>query len=633
MRKELLFVIVVWLLVIFIPFPSSAQNNDENTAFIPNMLYESIQLLNNSDLFEPVTCGIEGSSGEFSFCHTQDMGYITLNWTHIAGTELEYNLTSSTLPMDFDFSYFGVEFSWNQNVLPTFANLSLSYNITTTGNFQYDNWPGMYEIWTWLESPNGNWYRFGTYYGGNDEPFFQWGMVADWATDLVFQDLIDLGSSSSAKVIIGLVPSWRFISGTTSDPWQTYNGSVLISFSNVNMDILYRTANDFPEEYQPLYESEWQQGDSDLYRDSYLLPDGRSLLLSAYEIDHYIQGSSLTMMDARAEIMWRKTWNGSDQIFWHDVGVFGNTIYLVGSITSPTRDNADLQLRALDLQGDFLWSKDYDLDLSGASRDLVISRDGQIYIGISGTEGNYRNYILKLDNNGLILWEREFSQRIWDNILSFHIDSEGNLFTLTFFELSKWSESGELLWTINEFFEDICTLNDGSVLTVRDYRTEALNLSKVDRDGNLQWSQILWIKYSEGWYDYLSPIAMKQIYDGQIYLLLGTGGYHPSRIIMRIDANGNHLGNTTIMFCDELYTSYNKPQYLDMHISDTNLIYVFGRILDRNWDYSLTVAIFGIEPLIIGSSSQDVLTTIGAVVVMVGTIVSLHKWRKRYPGK
>ncbi|MHA1908799.1 MAG: hypothetical protein ACW98Y_15975 [Candidatus Thorarchaeota archaeon] len=623
MQRRIGLLLIGFLFILCNPTFVIAQESIEESAFIPEDLYDSTDLLDNPDFLEPNEGDVNGSSGEFSVHQNLESGFFTLNWTHTAGTELVYDNSSGMLPRCQDFAYLTQDFTWTNEVLPTFSNITLRYNVSTTGDFRYDFWPGMYEIQMWFIDPNHNWERINTFYGGSDETFTDWVILDGAETDSVFQSLIDEGPFIGAKLAICLVPSWRFYENYDTYPWDSYNGSVLVSFQYASMNVLFRTPEEFPKESEPLYELEWNQGDSDYYRDSCLTTDGRSLMLSTYEIQNQLIGSSLTYLDSRADMIWRKTWNDSEAIFWHDVCFFSDTIYLLGSMDSGGSDN-DLQLRALDWQGEFLWSRNYDYAHSVYPRDLAISREGEIYIGFSGAEDYNRNHLLKVDLLGQELWEVDFGQSIWDDIMSVNVGDDGSVVTLMLFGILKWSPEGDRIWEIDGYFEKTCALADGSVITAQDYMSGALNITKFNTEGSRIWSQILSIQYSEGWYDYIGMLSMTQAYDGRIYLLIALGGYHPGRIILRIDSDGNDVGNTTVVFSEEIYHSFNQPQYFDVYISETNLVYLYGRILDREWDYSITVAVLGIEPLIIGSTGQAVITTVIAGSILIVTIVIMN---------
>jgi hypothetical protein len=612
------------LVLLFIPLPVVGQGTYTESSFVPASLYDSIELVSNPELEEPMDCGTYGSSGEFSYQHDIESGILTLNWTHTAGTELDFEQIS-ILPECREFAFFSNIITWSVPVPPTFSNISLQYNITTTGDFHNDIWPGMYEIAIWLVSPDNIWLRMNTFYGGSDDAFLDWIVLDQEDTEALFQLLMASGSDSSIQLVIGLIPSWRFLNNDGEHPWQTYNGSVAVSFHSVSMNTLFRTNNDFPEENEPLYDIAWNQGDSDFYRDSCLTPDGHSLLLSSYEIDNMLAGSSLTYLNSRAEVEWRMTWNDTEFIQWHDVACDSERIYLLGS--EEHQSLTSMPFVILDWEGNYLLQAALGPTSGYQPKDLAVSRDGEIYVGYSLRGDNNRNYLMKINDQGEIIWDRTFDETAWNEIISVDVSNGGSIFTLTAFEISKWNQAGVRLWSHEGYFDDACVLSDGSVIVAHDSFTGSLNLTKFDSNGIMEWSYILSIEYSEGWYDYLGVNSITQAYDESIYLLLATGGYHPGRFIMQIDSYGNRLGNTTIVLSEEIYLTFNQPQYFDIHISENNLVYLYGRILDRDWDYSITMAIHGIDPLIINATIQATITTAIAASLVLVTLVIYQRWK------
>jgi hypothetical protein len=622
----------VALVLVIIIFSSTTlvfgQDIDQRTIFIPSNLYSSTNLFDNTELHDPVGLGASNPSGEFSFQQDVEAGTVTLSWTHVAGTELIFNMTNPTFPVSREYSLFSIDFSWEYNVLPTQSNLSMSYSVSTTGDFQNDNWPGLYEIWTWFVYPDGTWERIYSFYGGADVEFNDWEVLGDWATDGIFQSLIDAEPDAHAELVVGLAPSWRFLEYGEVEPWRTYNGTVSVTFSEVCINSLYRTQNDFPDVNTPIFDTIWNQGDSDSFQDSCLTPDGKSLIITSYETANFIAGSSLTLLDERAEVVWRKSWNGTNPILWHDVGYYSDTIYLLGNVDSAGGDQ-DIQLMALNMNGEILWYRDYDYAFGEFPKGMAISAEGDIYIGFAESGDRNRNHLLKVDREGNVDWEQEFSTRSWNEIISIGVSEGGHVYTLTRFELTQWTEYGEQEWIIEGYFEEVCVLSDGTTIATQNYRGGAVNLTKFDVDGGKDWSQIIAVQYSDQWYDYADINSIAEAYDGTIYLLLALRGFHPGRVVIQLDTSGNHLGNTTVAFSEELYMSFDEPQYLDLHVGTNDMIYLFGRILDENWDYSITMSIFDIDPLILGTTARTRLTSIAAASILIGTIIIWHFYQKR----
>ncbi|MDF1538714.1 MAG: hypothetical protein P1Q69_07410 [Candidatus Thorarchaeota archaeon] len=306
MRVRLLTCFIITILILVGSYPVLAKGNIYGDPFIPGRLY-NIESVVQTDFSAPVSCSVAGSSGEFSYDQIESDS-LTFNWTHIPGTELEYIQTNFP-PGCQEFVYVEQEFYWNHNVLPTSSNLSLSFSITTTGMFHNDTWESMFEIGIWLVSPHNNWERVSTFDCYGDRMYTEYNILRTWSTDTTFQELIRNETESEAKLVVGLIPSWRFQWHPDSEPWRYYYGSVIVEFHEAIFDILYRTESEFPEVGTPLYQTTWANGYSDDFQDSSTTPDGISYLLTVEDHEDYHNIFSVTRINQKAVISWQRSWN------------------------------------------------------------------------------------------------------------------------------------------------------------------------------------------------------------------------------------------------------------------------------------------------------------------------------------
>ncbi|MHA2426405.1 MAG: hypothetical protein ACXAEF_16570 [Candidatus Thorarchaeota archaeon] len=93
MQTRNLMVLVVVFILLLGMMRVTAQESFQESAFIPTDLYDSMEILSNSEFKEPIEFGVFGDCGEFSYTQDLEFGTVTLNWTHIPGNEIEYNLT------------------------------------------------------------------------------------------------------------------------------------------------------------------------------------------------------------------------------------------------------------------------------------------------------------------------------------------------------------------------------------------------------------------------------------------------------------------------------------------------------------------------------------------------------------
>ena len=620
--------VVCYLLLISVPIDSRAQETEEDTSFVPESLYDSMELLDNTNLEEPVSFEIQGDSGEFS--HTQNLtaGSLTLNWTHVAGTELDYDLSNPNYPESLEYVYFSQEFDWEYNVLPTATRVTVEYSVSTTGTFQ-EATDSMFFIRSWMVYPDGHWMRVvrSDYDASNwlDNGHY----LRDYETSTLFTQVH--GLDQSARLVLGLVPSSYFLGDMSDRPWQYYNGSVLATFNNVSIDVMFRTDNEFPSQLEPSYEITWNQGFSERYLDSCLGPTGNTLILSSYDTLYTgsLQYHTLTMLDYRAEVIWRMNLTQNDIHSFEFVKIHQDRIYLLGTIRSGEYDDS-LHLIALDWNGELLWNTTYEYHPWVNLLNSEISSQGEIYIGLT-----YNNsiHLLKIDHQGDLLWEEEIGPSDMRPFISLAVIEEGYIYTQTRSELSLWNEEGVMQWSNEIPLGIVGSLADGSILM-----GDLDNLTKLTVDGEILWSKNMRPRYAGSWVVRFDVISMKEGNDGIVYLLLGNDYFHPGSILVQIDSYGNHLKNETLAISQELHSPVDVPEYSEIHISENNVVYLCGVVVNnsvqinpfgREWASFIIFSVYSDEPLFFGTQIGTIITTVVASSILVVTIILWQVRRER----
>ena len=187
----------------------------------------------------------------------------------------------------------------------------------------------------------------------------------------------------------------------------------------------------------------------------------------------------------QGRIEWAKTFGGSQEDFARSVVqildgnilVFGNSNSVDGDITDKTSEVSDYWLLKIDMEGTVLWSKTY----GGSGEDVgqkVIETPGGGYaivgysksddLDASNNEGQHDNWILKLDSNGNILWEKSFGYEGHDHAYSVIGTNDGGFFMTGFLDI---------------------TASDGEGSTVRSNRHGIGEFwcHKLDANGNIEW--------------------------------------------------------------------------------------------------------------------------------------------------
>ncbi|GIW40783.1 MAG: hypothetical protein KatS3mg076_1360 [Candidatus Binatia bacterium] len=237
-------------------------------------------------------------------------------------------------------------------------------------------------------------------------------------------------------------------------------------------------------------------------------------------------------------VEWSKTYGGSGtEQFW-SVDVTGDGNYVVsGGTTSFGAGREDFWVLKLDPQGDVLWQKTYggpkdDGDCASFAEPECVVRvredpDGNL-VAVSNTRsfapGFDAIWVLKLDPQGNVLWQKAFGGFDEDTIWSFDIAPDGNYLvpgsTVSFspdFSGDTWvlklDPQGNVLWqkvyaVPGDWDEALAVgaTSDGGAL-VGAFREEGTSdwdwlLFRLDAAGNVIWQR----RYEYGW-DWPNSVA------------------------------------------------------------------------------------------------------------------------------
>ncbi|MFW9926503.1 MAG: hypothetical protein ACFFDM_07010 [Candidatus Thorarchaeota archaeon] len=614
------------MLAILVPFPYGvdAQPLSTNTSLRPSELHESKELLIDPTLTTEPEYAVLGSSGEFSFKYKNASsessgGAVALNWTHVQGTELVFD-TSGITPECQEFVYFSQDFTWDLDTLPSSLNLSLGYQITRTGRFLTQYSSALFEIRFWFIHPDGIWQEITRFGGGQD--FYRSNSYT--ISSIYFEDLFDKLMTGSipeylpaAKLAVGLVPTWRFFddSGLDSD----YNGSVIADITEIRLSALYRRLDERVAVEMPSFSNSWQVGSSGAFRDSFMASDDSFYVLTVEEPTGIGLGSTLTRVDTRGDEIWRKTWDVSERMIVHSVAATPYNIYVIGTIYGPGV-SSNVGLYALDVNGNPLWNSTLDYSPSDYPGDVGVNSKGEIFIGISTALSPFRNVLIKLDSTGNILWERWFGATQWDRVEDVEVCDNGNIYARTDNHLSLWTDDGDNLWSMTRNYDDAYTLRSGSVLATHPTTYGAVSLTCRNVEGEQEWATDFEIEYTQDWWDLATISSAIDGPNGTILVLLWIYGFHPGRLLLYLDSNGNQLLNRTLSFSEGFYDVSNIPQYIDMYMDSNGLLYFVGEYFAQDSDYSIIVGVYdfgGVVTSMINSSINNSSIAFALVIVVV----------------
>ncbi len=161
---------------------------------------------------------------------------------------------------------------------------------------------------------------------------------------------------------------------------------------------------------------------------------------------------------------------------------------------------------------DSLWFNIYSGDLSEKAHSLIqTSDDNFVFTGRSYEDGNSNVYLVKTDEDGIVLWSRTYNRSSSDYGYSVYETSDAgliitgntkssNLENMDIY-LIRTDAEGDTLWTrsfdnsLNEFGHSVIQTDDGGfVVTGRGQTPDSgqkMILLKTDENGDILWSNYI----------------------------------------------------------------------------------------------------------------------------------------------
>jgi len=275
----------------------------------------------------------------------------------------------------------------------------------------------------------------------------------------------------------------------------------------------------------------------------------------------------LLKYSASGNIVWQKTWGGSDYDWGYGVAVDGTgNIYVTGMTDSFGAGSSDLILLKCSADGSLLWQKTWGGSEWEEGNGVAVDGSGNIYV--TGTTnnfgaGSYDLILLKYNADGSLLWQKTWGGSDWDFGYGVAVDGSGNIYVTGRTEnfgagnddlvLLKYSADGSLLWqktwggSNTDWSWGVAVDGSGNIYVTG--RTKSfgagssdLILLKYSADGSLL-SQKTW-GGSDG--DYGNDVAVDG--SGNIYVTgytnsLGAGSLDV--ILLKYSASGSLLSQKT----------------------------------------------------------------------------------------
>ena len=147
----------------------------------------------------------------------------------------------------------------------------------------------------------------------------------------------------------------------------------------------------------------------------------------------------LFKIDTDGNLLWEKTIGGEADDKANDIAYDADNqqFILVGATASiETQGGQDFWIAALDMEGNISWEVAYGGPNLDSAKDVVLDEEGNIYVlgstllqggDVSITFGNGDFWLIKLDNNGELLWEKTVGAASFDIPNSLIKDNNGDI--------------------------------------------------------------------------------------------------------------------------------------------------------------------------------------------------------------
>ena len=240
------------------------------------------------------------------------------------------------------------------------------------------------------------------------------------------------------------------------------------------------------------------------------------------------------------EIIWQKTLGGSDAEAAVAIAVTPDGGYIVAGGTysndgdvSENQGGEDFWVVKLDKDGNIIWQKTYGGSDYDKANDIAVTPDGGYIVAggtysndgdVSENQGGEDLWVVKLDKDGNIIWQKTYGGSDWESASAMATTPDGGYIVVGWtgskdgdvsynhgtndFWVVKLDKDGNIIWqrTLGgsnlDLAQDVAVTPDGGCIVVGWTRSNDGDVSgnhgmddvwvvKLDKDGNVIWKKLM----------------------------------------------------------------------------------------------------------------------------------------------
>ncbi|MHA2147279.1 MAG: hypothetical protein ACXAAN_01365 [Candidatus Thorarchaeota archaeon] len=580
----------------------------------PSIIVEFLQIVEDPTFESPPNFAINGSSDEFSTSYQnstggEDYNRAILNWTHTANNPLDFRPPPEPdFPDCNDFVYQYQNLTWDYEVEPQDLWVKVEFRMNFTGDFSPSVGREMAKIHVWFIDSSGSWCMIDSFMVFHSDLDEEWISVDSNEMGVIFQGMVENSEgvqedpSDDFIICVGVAPSDSFREYSVTEPWRTYNGSVILELSKLEVHVAADVVETITDKLPTIANQAWVSPHNETVSYFDMASDGTIYgITTTSNTDKGISQLSLVKWDPLTNIVWNVTWNESRYVVARGISIVEDYIYSTGYEISED-GKEDMIITKWDTHGDLVWKRVIDTGMNEQGWYIEVHQDGGYSVlgrrnvwGEVGTEYYYDSFLLDFDDAGNLNWNNTLT---WpSDSARIHVHPDGTLYTIEFPSegVYKWTPEGS-----PELVDDGKDLNDlafsptGEVYFFRSDNS-CIWIDMINRTGLLE--ELYRYNYSdslpEPWSETIDTDAIT-ISNDSIYLIVEHEGLNFYYELFKFDLEGNKIWNKTIL--DLNWRGFNSSiSALYMEFGSNGLLYIGGTILTTDGGEDIGLAILNPE--------------------------------------